>query len=219
MEASFNRPAPEIDLAHLPGGRDLYQFLVSADHAATLHVLDGRASGPARNATAHTADVESQMRRGKKTLLEMHGQTIAGNNVKARAGQQHDLCAFGVIIQFGERFEARDLAADVQVVTARDQAGFCHLLEGVHERTGAMQNALYIAQGGIEGRCVVERKGAVFEIQGFGLGVQARLISPGQDGFESLLDGEVRDQLSGVAIRAVNEECFHKNIIALIMPM
>ena len=107
---------------------------------------------------------------GKQALLEMHGKTIAGDNVKTRAGQQHDLGAFGILVQFGERFKASDLAADVQVMTARDQAGFCHLLEGMHERTGAMQNALYIAQGGIEDGGIIQGKSAVFEVQDFSLG-------------------------------------------------
>jgi hypothetical protein len=90
------------------------------------------------------------------------------------------------------------------------------LTEGVHERPGAMQNALYIAQSGIEGGRVVQGKGAVFKVQGFGLGAQLFLVPPGQDRFEPPLDGEVGDQLSAVAVRTVDEEGFHKGIIALI---
>jgi len=144
----------------------------------------------------------------------MRRQAVGGYHVEARAGQQHDFGAPRVFIHGGERLEARDLAADVHVMAARHEAGLCHLPEGVDERPGAVQRGARLLQRGVQGARVVQRESAVFESQRRALFAQAFFIPPGQQGTQALCNSQVGDQLSGVAIGAVEQESVHVNIIA-----
>jgi hypothetical protein len=113
------RGAPAISTRRPPR-----RSIVPAPRA--LEHREGRAAAH----PAQPAEGEAKPRGVREASLHVRGEAVAGHDVEAGAGEEHDAHGLRVEVAIRDRLEDRDLAGDVDVVDSGGEAGVHHRLRG-----------------------------------------------------------------------------------------
>jgi hypothetical protein len=122
-------------------------------------VLDDGGGRPARSA-ASRREREREVRRVGQARLQVRGQAVRRHDVEADAGEEEDAGRPRLRVAGGEGLEHRDLAGDVEVMSARAQAAVHHRTVRVRERARAVEHDRHVLERAVDRIRVVEVEGA-----------------------------------------------------------
>jgi hypothetical protein len=185
------------------GQRDETPVAARAD--AIGDPFDRRLGGAARDIEAG-GKIDRQMGGVGKPVLEMRGEAIARNHVEADAGHQRHSGPLRLGVAREEAFEHVDLPGDVEIMRALPKTRVGDRPRRGGERAGGVEDDGNTFQRGVDFFLIGEIEGPPGQVEPLRNGLQHVGVSAGEHGARPLRPRLARDELAGVAGRAVKED-------------
>ena len=122
------------------------------------------------------------MRRAGQGVFEHRGDAVCGNHIEPDARTHDDAGSFRGFIVGVRAFEDLDLARDVEVMRAAQQAGRHHRLRGLRERPRAVEHEIDAVQVARDRGRVVEQDDAGAQAELFAERLDRKRASASDDG-------------------------------------
>lgn len=137
------------------------------------------------------------------------GEAVGRHHVHSDTGEQHHARPHRLVVTSAQGFENLDFAREVEVVHAAAEARVDHRFRRAAERAGAVRDGPHAVDTAIDGRCVIEREHTALKPGARRERRELSLRAAGEDGLEAHGGRPLGHQLSGVPIRAVDEDAGH----------